>query len=482
MRYTSIPCREPPAETAAVSAYFSSQIHTLYEQLAAHQVRMAASLAEEGLPAIDTERGIFLHLKNDRQDFDYYSTPFCHHRKLHAHRLTLEDPETLPQLPFVRRLFLTQGGTNRHVHEAEHDGVRPISLRSVLECLVRLPGVEEIDCDWLWEWHPLALSGRGQRHYTRVWEGPWRDARREFGAAMADPEAQLGYPIPPTLTRTRLWFWHERCLFEDEQARAMPDLVAPALRDPLCAGLGILAAQLEELDLRAYITEDLFPAADAPVTEQWSRMRRLKIEFHACRPDGSWYFVGPRGEDPHPTGYPIPDGNEDGAREFYPPLETTAEDEELDELWEDDPWDGHGGEYDADNFRTEPVAERIEPLLAAFAAAVKSMDALEDADMFVWLGWCPGHQRQAEYGDAAPYDIEDGTHRWGVRYIAGGNRDSTEGGPRFEWQVGDWRPSERVLKMFEELGSQEWLDFKFCSNGSPRAVRYELSNRRHRIY
>lgn len=451
-----LPCREPVEETTAVSAHFSAQLHALYKQLAAYRARSAASLVEAKLAPIDEEKGVEVQISIGCQSFDRY--PYCHHLIYHARRLTLQSPGTLAALPFVRKLRIVQGyGPDQDYHFGR---VRPVSLRVPLECLVRLPGVAEIDCPWLWERLPVAAAGRPMRHFTRVWEGPWRDVRHEFGAAMQKQEELLGgLRIPDSLTKARLWFWQPRLTCDDDQALPMPDLVAPAQQDPLSVGLCALAAQLQELDLRAFVTEHLFPASDAPLAAQWSRMRRLTIEFHPLRPDGKWYFVGPRGEDPHVEGFAISE------EDHYPPLQTTAEDEEVDEQWDEDPQGGEEVDFFPDVFRTEPLAERIEPLLSGFAAAVANMGALEDAELFTYLAWYPSESRADEYGEEAPYDSENGVHRWGVRYLATGGHGEEQGQVQKEavvqWQVGSWRPSQSVLDLFEHLGRQEWLDFEF---------------------
>jgi hypothetical protein len=137
-----------------------------------------------------------------------------------------------------------------------------------------------------------------REHYTRPWEGPLRDARHEFGNAICEQEKFLGGKrIPSSLKKALLHFWVPEQIAVEDQSMARPDLIHPAEKDPLSVGLCKLAAQLEMLDLRALVTEDLFPAA--PTGDQpWSFMQRLRIEFHPLRPDGMWYFVGPRGEDP----------------------------------------------------------------------------------------------------------------------------------------------------------------------------------------
>ena len=32
--------------------------------------------------------------------------------------------------------------------------------------------------------------------------------------------------------------------------------------------------------------------------------------------------------------------------------------------------------------------------------------------------------------------------------------------PVVQWQVGNWRPNEEVMNLFESLGRQEWLDLE----------------------
>ncbi|TQN70049.1 hypothetical protein CSHISOI_05265 [Colletotrichum shisoi] len=384
------------------SAARHAELHALYEQLAAYHARTAASLAEAKLASVDEEKGVEVELTVGCQSFVRYS--HCQHLTYHTRRLTLLYPETLPSLPFVRKLRILHG--SGPVQDFHFSRVRPVSLRVPLECVVHLPGIVKIDLPWLWEWLPVPAAGRPIRHFTRVWEGPWRDARDDFGAAMEKQEEMLGLRIPATLTKARLWFWQPRLSCDDDQALAMPILVAPTKQDPLSVGLCVLAAQLQELNLGAFVTEHLFPVPDAEPSAQWSRMRRLTVEFHPLRPDGSWYFVGPRGGDPHSEGFVISEAD------HYPPLQATAEDEEIDEQWDEDPQGGEEVDYFPDLFRTEPLADRIEPLLSAFALAVKNMGALEDAELFAYLAWYPSESRSDEYGDEAPYDCENGFKQW----------------------------------------------------------------------
>jgi hypothetical protein len=304
-----------------------------------------------------------------------------------------------------------------------------------------------------------------REHLTWPWEGPLRDARHEFGAAIMDQEKHLcGKRIPLSLTRAALHFWPFFSLPYHDQSVARPNLIHPAEKDPVSVGLCKLGAQLSLFDVRAVVTSDLFPSPQALPEQQWSQMRRFRLEFHSLRPDGRWYFVGPGGEDPHDSeqgGYKISD------TEHYPRETDTDEDMDLDVEYGDNPDD----EYDhhLDMFRTEPCRERIEPLLAAFAKSLTrdNMPSLEDAEIFTHLWWDPSDDRGVEeYG----LPMRKG-HRWGVKFIAErGSKKQKDGDaaaeaptpPVVEWQVGDWRPSEEVMSLFESLGRQEWLDLEWA--------------------
>jgi hypothetical protein len=311
-----------------------------------------------------------------------------------------------------------------------------------------------------------------REHWSRPWEGPIRDARHDFGNAICEQEKSLrGRRIPATLKNALLHFWTPEQIAVDDQSVARPNLIHPAERDPVSVGLCRLAAQLEMLDLRALVTEALFPSAEGTEGEQqWSSMQRLRIEFHPLRPDGMWYFVGPRGEDPLRSSGRSGEEREGGFQisvtEDYPREHDLPVDKEID--YEYDDFDNPDGESEFDHlpdmFRTEPHRERIEPLLARFAASVAQMPRLTDADLFTYIWWNPSQAREEEYAGDAPYN-GNGVHRWGVRYLAGrdksGEGKATTTTPVVQWQVGDWRPSIEVLSLFEALGTQEWLDFEF---------------------
>jgi hypothetical protein len=446
-----LPCHEPAEETIAISAHISVRIRALYKQLA------AAYNEVEDPPA-----RIGIKLEIQPQKFDP-EKPDCHHRRYHSRRLQLHDSETLPDLPFVSSLTI-RSSPGADVESATD--IRPLSPLVPLQCLVHLPAVEEWNALWLWERPmPASMPSRVMReHYTWPWEGPLRDARHEFGAAIMDQEKHLcGKRIPASLTRAALHFWPFFNLPKHDQSVARPNLIHPADKDPVSVGLCKLGAQLSLFDVRAVVTPDLFPSPEASTDEQWSQMRRFRLEFHSLRSDGRWYFVGPGGEDPHDSeqgGYKISD------TEHYPRETDTDEDMDLDSEYDDNPDDEY--DYHVDMFRTEPCRVRIEPLLAAFAKSLTrdNMPNLEDAEIFTHLWWDPSDDREEqEYG----LPLRKG-HRWGVKFIAGrGSKEQEDGDaaaaaptlPVVQWQVGDWRPSEEVMSLFESLGQQEWLDFEW---------------------
>ncbi|KAK1992451.1 hypothetical protein LX36DRAFT_674543 [Colletotrichum falcatum] len=442
-----LPCHEPAEETIAISAHVSARIHALYKQVAA---------AYNGIDDPPASLGIKLEIQPQKFEPE---PPWCHHRRYHSRRLQLHDPEALPDLPFVSSLTIR---STAHGGAENATDMRPLSPLVPLQCLVHLPAVQEWNAPWLWE-RPMPASMPSR--------GPLRDARHEFGAAIMDQEKHLcGKSIPAGLTRASLHFWPFFSLPQHNQSVARPNLIHPADKDPVSVGLCKLGAQQSLFDVRAVVTSDLFPGPAAPADQQWSQMRRFRLEFHSLRPDGRWYFVGPGGEDPHDSGgggYKISD------TEHYPRETDTDEDMDLDAEYGDNPDDEY--DYDLDMFRTEPCKGRIEPLLAAFARSLTrdNMPSLDDAEIFTHLWWYPSDDREAkDYG----LPMRQG-HRWGVKFIAGRGDETKKmkdgdaaaaaaaaaapTPPVVQWQVGDWRPSEEVMSLFEGLGRQEWLDLEW---------------------
>ncbi|KAI0903642.1 hypothetical protein F4823DRAFT_568486 [Ustulina deusta] len=452
----------PPAEFEVVDAHFSAQVHAFFNAL--HDLEHMADKQSRRPSA------------HHHQSFDIY--PDCLHRTFHTRRLTVQNPHSLPLLNRATRLrvfpapnYASEPGIN-FVH------MRPVSPRVPLELAARLPHLRELDCPWLWERLPLAFSSHALRRFARVWEGPWRDARAEFGRCVRHVIPLL----PSSLAKARLWFWKPNPYGDDtDQAAQMPDLVSASSSslsstsefedmDPVSLGLRRLGSRLEELDIRALVTPDLFRSSSDSTTghsSSWPRMRHLKVEFHPCAPDGNWYFSGPRGEDPHATGFAIT------REEHYPPGQEDADDETHD-LWscEEDEYTGDDDMCLArqpDMFRTLPVAERINSLLLAFASSLQrqNMPSLQDAELFTWLTWRPSEERAQEYegSDDAPPSADNETvlFRWGVRYDA----PKGDGKGKVTWQVGEhWRPGGEIISAFEHLvggdgEKMEWKPFEF---------------------
>ncbi|KAI0201418.1 hypothetical protein F4808DRAFT_425127 [Astrocystis sublimbata] len=427
---------------------------------------MAAKQSSDELALIRPDEGLWPAIRVVNQHFDIYPDRDCFHRVFHSRRLSVHNPDQLPILHRVTKLRVYPERDYGSSPDMDFAHVRPVSPRVPLELATRLPHLRELDCPWLWERFPIAYSSQTLRKFARVWEGPWRDARVEFGRCVRDVMPLL----PSTLKKACVYFWHPNSYRnETDQAGQMPDLVGAASSndgfggmDPVSLGLRDLGSRLEELDVRAMITPDLFGSDDSL---PWPRMQHLSVEFHPCAPDGSWYFSGPRGEDPHPRGFAITE------EEHYPPGVETAE--ETHNLWsrEEDEYGYNEDEDDIfsdcqpDVFRTRPIAERINPLLLAFAESLQQqkMPALKDAELFTWLNWRPSKVRAHEYegcDDAPPCD-EYATimFRWGVRYDA----PQGDGKGKVTWQVSeDWRPRDEVIKAFEDLvgGNREQVEWK----------------------
>lgn len=67
------------------------------------------------------------------------------------------------------------------------------------------------------------------------------------------------------------------------------------------------------------------------------------------------------------------------------------------------------------------------------------------------------------------------THRWGVRYtrVRRGTDSTSEESALVQWQVGDWRPSREVMRVFEGLGRQEWLDVEL--EGPRNIMKFDMA-------
>ncbi|KAK3905319.1 hypothetical protein C8A05DRAFT_12838 [Staphylotrichum tortipilum] len=472
-----LPCWEPAADFEAVNAHFSAQVHAFFgglreiEDMAAKQSPDEEALIGAG----GFQPGIRICNQVIEPDPDAWGgDQNCLHRTFHhSRRLTVQDVDSLPVLNTVTELLIVPEAA----FSGDPLGMRPVSIRTPLDVATRLPQLRRLLCPWLGEHFPIPFTSKALRIISRVWAGPWRDDRAEFARGVRQAMPLL----PSSLAKARLWFWRPNpsCRDEMDQAEQVPDLVGASSStdnefnnmDPVSLGLRELGSRLEELDTCALITPDLFPSGGDALS--WARMRHLRIEFHPCAPDGSWYFSGPRGEDPYPMGFAIT------REEHYPPGQ--EDDDETHELMADERdkyWDEAPDICELrqpDMFRIRPIAERVNPLLLAFASSLQrqKMPSLQDAELFTWITWRPSQERAEEYQGSDEAPLSSGVEgisimfRWGVKYeapAAGGDRKG-----KVTWHVGeDWRPDDQVIGAFEDLvgeqdgeGNMEWKAFEF---------------------
>ncbi|PVH71893.1 hypothetical protein DL98DRAFT_400320, partial [Cadophora sp. DSE1049] len=204
-------CHETAQETAYVSAHISSCIHALYSQLelAAHTTTNSSyssnSSNSSNSSTLVAPEGIALAIEIAPQSFDIYLE--CDHRRYHARRLYLHNPETLPLLPFIYKLSIKSTKTYNGVCDL-YD-IRPLSLLVPLQCIAALPKLTTLLLPWMWE-RPMPCASPStpvREHYTRPWEGPLKDARHEFGNAICEQEKFLyGKRIPTSLKNALLHF------------------------------------------------------------------------------------------------------------------------------------------------------------------------------------------------------------------------------------------------------------------------------------
>ncbi|KAJ4302483.1 hypothetical protein N0V88_002628 [Collariella sp. IMI 366227] len=331
-----LPCWEPAADFEAVNAHFSAQVHAFFGGL--HEIEDMAAKQSPDEPALIGAGGLQPGIRIANQDVD-----------------------NLPVLNSVTELLIVP----QDAFSGDPRGMRPVSMRTPLDVATRLPQLRRLLCPWLGEHFPIPFTSGALRIISRVWAGPWRDDRAEFARGM-------------------------------DQAEQVPDLVGASSStdnefnnmDPVSLGLRELGSRLEELDTCALITPDLFPSGGNALS--WARMRHLRIEFHPCAPDGSWYFSGPREENPFPTGFAIT------REEHYPPGQ--EDDDETHELMSDEKdeyWDEAPDICELrqpDMFRIRPIAEHVNPLLLAYEAPAAGGDGKGKVTWHVGEDWRPDDQ------------------------------------------------------------------------------------------
>ncbi|KAK3900485.1 hypothetical protein C8A05DRAFT_45689 [Staphylotrichum tortipilum] len=453
---TPLPCREPAADFDAVNAHFSAQVHAFFNALQDLEDIAAKQPADE-LPLIRAgpDKGLqpIICVANQLVE----PSLDCFHRAFHTRRLTVQNLDSLPVLNRVTKLRFFPNGA----YAAKPIYRRPVSLRTPIDLATRLPQLRRLDCPWLGEHLPIAFKSKAMRIFSRIWASPWRDDRGEFARGV-----RYAMPLlPSSLTKVRLWFWKPSRLGDEmDQAAQLPDLVSTSSSPS-----------------SPFSSTSEFEHKDPVDALPWPHMRYFRVEFHPCAPDGSWYFSGPRGEDPYATGFAVT------REEYYSPGQ--EDDDETHEIMsdeEDEYWGNTVMLYDLrqpDMFRIRPIAERVNLLLLAFASSLQrqKMPSLQDAELFTWLTWRPSKERAQEYkgsDDVPPTSYEDETvmFRLGVRYEAPAGGD---GKGKVTWQIGeDWRPEDEVIRAFEDLvgkdgEAMEWTVFEFLGEREQEAEDYE---------
>ncbi|TPX21389.1 hypothetical protein DIZ76_015346 [Coccidioides immitis] len=441
-----IKCRETTDEIQANNERLTRQIMGLFKALKALEEREGP----HNRPA-----GIRLHIENPYQRDNNHK--HCYHHRYRGWRLSLLNPEDLPTLSCVQELTINKSSELVGSGYSE-ESMRPLDLGLVSALISKLPNLKVLNCLYLSERFPEAYEDEVVSHFTRPWEGPWRDTRHAFGNTMLSAPT-----LPHKIEKAKLLFGHgPRSELMVDQARALPDLVDPFTYDPVSTALRVFSQRVVELKIRACADSTIFwPSPDDAKSESpsWPYLRHLRVEFRPVSPSGVWYFQGSRGEGRNTTGFKV-------TQEHYPPVEENADDERWDDVWA---WEGGRFENRCPNmFRIVPNDEVIEPLLEAFAKAMEKMPLLETAELFTMLTFFPGGDTEQEYSD----DEIDKRYLWGLRYHFPKDNKS---GPLLEWRVGDWRPSKKLLQRFHDLGShragepfqEKWLDWQYLDWSDP---------------
>ncbi|PVH74835.1 hypothetical protein DL98DRAFT_518992 [Cadophora sp. DSE1049] len=432
--YEPIPCRETASELKAKDEIFTDQISQLFNALKILKEReldAGNQSVERTLSIITPAQNIHGHI--------------CEHRRFSSWNLHLLTPDSLPQLSSIRTLIIGEDASFwTYMFESQSACERPIDPCVVFQLVGKMPCLETLDVRYLYEGLQYPYEAEVNRHHSRVWEGPRRDGRVDAAEVMG----RLGGGARGALKNMVVRFGSVDAWLSLDQGIAMPDLCSPFTYDPLSAALRIYSQNLVTLEIQGVVDQTLF----WPVQEDggsipfWPRLKSLKVTFHSGTPSGRWYFQGLQGQGMNSRGFKIEE-------KHYPPMEPHDGDEE---------WDDESGRYENSSpnmFRTKPIDEEVERLLGAFAKALDVMPVLESAELFTFLHFESGDEDNVkllgqEGGrvpkmEISPWDI---VCRWGVRYVAGGSN------ARLEWQVGRWRPSRDLEKLFcRVVPEKQWV-------------------------
>jgi hypothetical protein len=187
----------------------------------------------------------------------------------------------------------------------------------------------------------------------------------------------------------------------------------------------------------------------------WPNLESLSVLFHISSPSGAWYFQGPKGEGYITEGYEITDA-------MYPPLESTAEDRNLDMDVDEEGLHRYDGV--SASFRVKPMDETLVPFLLSFAKAASSMHKLKEAAIWTAISWSPydAYEGYEEEDFNAAEEIgkrTDGQLAWGIVYAKPGGcpldtkpGEHSSNARQIWWKVGKWRPNLYLHEQFQQIG------------------------------
>jgi hypothetical protein len=395
------------------------------------------------------------------------------YRKYVCWRVHLLSPETLVELFFVNSLTIFEGGAGQSSCEVTDRTSFKLDLRVLLDLSLKLPNLEYLRCQLISDDWATSIDAKAIRHYTRKWEGPYRDARHDLAEAFLS----LGSRLPTSLKEAQLDFvdpFQLNCNIDQRQR--LPNLVKPALYNPFSSSLQLLSQQLRKFKLRAVVDESLFwPATGSEPF--WPNLESIEVIFHMATPKGNWYFQGMKGDSrapDNPEGFEITTAS-------YPPLGLDEVDEQYADEFQDYRWDLCRNLQ----FRVVPNNEALPPFLAGFARAAAKMPSLRKAALWSPLDWNCSDVNQF-YEEYSRRDLKDShglgsdpeTLAWGIIYAAPGER-AFVGLPRLAekkrteasilnshqiwWKVGDWKPDFDLHELFQQVG---------CCSGRENLIEY----------
>ncbi|PGH29602.1 hypothetical protein GX50_07635 [[Emmonsia] crescens] len=424
-------CREALDDIRTNNEFLTRQISDLF---------MAIKTLEERERPKDLPKVVSLIIETPFQPNT--NEQHCDHRRFHGWRVQLLNHQELPKLSSIRTLVIGEDGRK----DAACRDERPLDLRVVADLVSKLPNLEVLDCQYLHERFPNYALYPVLSHFTRPWEGPWRDSRHAFAKAMT------GDIFPAKLKTAKLHFGSNRDShlgWHVDQNVTLPNLIEPLSYDPLCSALRVFSLRLTELDIHIFADSSLFwPSSgeSGAAPPHWPYLKRLNVEFQPASPSGVWYFQGPDGEGRNATAYKV-------THEHYPSLTESEADKE----WDRNRYDEDGTLLSVSNslFRIIPIDEHLEPFLEAFAKALCNMPLLEEACLLTTLMWRPGARIGCKDDNYAT------ANWWSVTYAA------TSAVPCLTWQViGGWRPSDELRQHFYDVARQnsrlplneKWID------------------------